>query len=193
MKLYSFFLSLVLTSTFALTAHAQAQTPAKPAEDAPSSQELASTQAPTGPSSRADAYFDFTMGHIYEQQYENTSKAEFASQAIDFYKKAYALDPKSPVIGERLAEMYWKAQRTRDAVTEAQEILKRHPDDAPTRRLLARIYLRSLGDLSAGVGQSEVAGKAIEQYKEIYRLDPSDTESALWLTRLYRLRNEQRA
>jgi len=190
MKLYSFFLSLVLTSTFALTAHAQAQTPAKPAEDAPSSQELASTQAPTGPSSRADAYFDFTMGHIYEQQYENTSKAEFASQAIDFYKKAYALDPKSPVIGERLAEMYWKAQRTRDAVTEAQEILKRHPDDAPTRRLLARIYLRSLGDLSAGVGQSEGAGKAIEQYKEIYRLDPSDTESALWLTRLYRLRNE---
>jgi len=190
MKLYSFSLSVLLTSTFALTAHAQGQTPAKPADDSPSSQELASTRAATAPSSRADAYFDFTMGHIYEQQYENTSKAEFASQAIDFYKKAYALDPKSPVIGERLAEMYWKAQRTRDAVTEAQEILKRHPDDAPTRRLLARIYLRSLGDLSAGVGQSEVAGKAIEQYKEIYRLDPSDTESALWLTRLYRLRNE---
>ena len=190
MKLYSFSLSVLLTSTFALTAHAQGQTPAKPVGDSPSSQELASTQAATAPSSRADAYFDFTMGHIYEQQYENTSKAEFASQAIDFYKKAYALDPKSPVIGERLAEMYWKAQRTRDAVTEAQEILKRHPDDAPTRRLLARIYLRSLGDLSAGVGQSEVAGKAIEQYKEIYRLDPSDTESALWLTRLYRLRNE---
>jgi len=190
MKLYNFSLSVLLTSIFVLTAHAQGQTPAKPADDGPSSQELPSTQAATAPSSRADAYFDFTMGHIYEQQYENTSKAEFASQAIDFYKKAYALDPKSPVIGERLAEMYWKAQRTRDAVTEAQEILKRHPDDVPTRRLLARIYLRSLGDLSAGVGQSEVAGKAIEQYKEIYRLDPSDTESALWLTRLYRLRNE---
>src|SRR6202022_442668 len=67
---------------------------------------------------------------------------------------------------------------------------KRDPDDVPTRRLLARIYLRSLGDLSAGVGQSEVAGKAIEQYQEIYRLDPSDTESALWLARLYRLRND---
>src|SRR3981081_3554944 len=130
------------------------------------------------------------MGHIYEQQYESTSKPEYATQAIDAYKKAYALDPKSPVIGERLAEMYWKAQRIHDAVAEAQEILKRHPDDVPTRRLLARIYLRSLGDLSAGVGQSEVAGKANEQYKEIYRLDPSDTESALWLTRLYRLRND---
>jgi tetratricopeptide (TPR) repeat protein len=130
------------------------------------------------------------MGHIFEQQYENTSKAEFATQAIDFYKKAYALDPKSAVIGERLAEMYWKAQRIHDAITEAQEILKRDPNDVPTRRLLARIYLRSLGDLSAGGGQSEVAARAIEQYKEIYRLDPTDTESGLWLARLYRLRNQ---
>ena len=88
------------------------------------------------PSERADAYYNFTMGHVYEQQYENTSKPEYATQAIDFYKKAYALDPKSPVIGERLAEMYWKAQRDHDAVTEAQEILKRDPNDVPTRRLL---------------------------------------------------------
>src|SRR5216684_3382452 len=186
MKLHRFALAVLLAvSACAL----RAQDSAHPAAPAPA-QETSGPSAGQAPSARADAYFDYTMGHIYEQQYENTSKAEYASEAIDFYKKAYALDPKSPVIGERLAEMYWKAQRTRDAVAEAQELLKRHPDDVPTRRLLARIYLRSLGDLSAGVGQSEVAGKAIEQYKEIYRLDPSDTESALWLTRLYRLRNE---
>jgi tetratricopeptide (TPR) repeat protein len=146
--------------------------------------------AAAAPSERADAYYNFTMGHVYEQQYENTSKPEYATQAIDFYKKAYALDPKSPVIGERLAEMYWKAQRIRDAVAEAQEILKRDPNDVPTRRLLARIYLRSLGDLSGNGGQSEIAARAIDQYKEIYRLEPTDTESALWLARLYRLRNE---
>ena len=86
--------------------------------------------------------------------------------------------------------MYWKAQRTHDAVTEAQEILKRDPNDVQSRRLLGRIYLRSLGDFSAGNGQSEVVDRAIEQYAEIYRLDPTDTESALWLARLYRLRNE---
>jgi tetratricopeptide (TPR) repeat protein len=189
MTLYRFTLSAFFASVGALSALAQAQAPATPADSTPPSQENASTQATTA-ASRADAYFAYTMGHIFEQQYENTSKAEYASQAIDFYKKAYALDPKSPVIGERLAEMYWKAQRTRDAVAEAQEILRRHPEDVPTRRLLARIYLRSLGDLSAGAGQSEIAGKAIEQYKEIYRLDPSDTESALWLARLHRLRNE---
>jgi tetratricopeptide (TPR) repeat protein len=165
--------------------HAQSEPPVSQGLLPPNSPPAATLASP-----RADAYFDYTMGHIYEQQYENTSKAEYASQAIEFYKKAYALDPKSPVIGEHLAEMYWKAQRVRDAIAEAQQILKREPNDVPTRRLLARIYLRSLGDLNAGVGQSEVAGKAIEQYKEIYRLDPSDSESALWLARLYRLRNE---
>lgn len=140
--------------------------------------------------SRADAYYNFTMGHIYEQQYETTSKPEYATQAIDAYKKAYALDPKSPVIGERLAEMYWKAQRTHEAVNEAQALLKRDPNDVQSRRLLGRIYLRSLGDFSTGNGQSEVVERAIEQYAEIYRLDPGDAESALWLARLYRLRND---
>jgi tetratricopeptide (TPR) repeat protein len=140
---------------------------------------------------RADAYYSFTMGHIYEQQYEATSSPEYATKAIEAYKKAYALDPKSPVIGERLAEMYWKAQRTHEAVAEAQEILKREPDNVPSRRLLGRIYLRSLGDVNSGNGQSEMVSKAIEQYREIYRLDPGDAESALWLARLYRLKNEQ--
>ena len=141
-------------------------------------------------STRADAYYNYTIGHIYEQQYENTSNADYATKAIEAYKKAYALDPKSPVIGERLAEMYWKAQRIKDAVSEAQQILKRDPDDINSRRLLGRIYLRSLGDFNGGSPQSETVGLAIEQYKEIHRLDPSDTESALWLARLYRLKND---
>jgi tetratricopeptide (TPR) repeat protein len=141
------------------------------------------------PSPRADAYYNYAIGHLFEQKYETTNQAEYATQAIDAYKKAYALDPKSPVIGERLAEMYWKAQRVHEAVTEAQELLKRDPNDLQTRRLLGRIYLRSLGDLSSSA-QSEMAERAIEQYKEVYRLDPADSESALWLARLYRLRNE---
>src|SRR5580698_3282807 len=137
-------------------------------------------ESSTAPSLRADAYYNYTMGHLFEQQYETTNQPEYATQAIDAYKKAYALDPKSPVIGERLAEMYWKAQRIHEAVTEAQELLKRDPNDLQTRRLLGRIYLRSLGDLSSSA-QSEMAERAIEQYKEVYRLDPTDSESALWL------------
>jgi tetratricopeptide (TPR) repeat protein len=139
---------------------------------------------------RADAYFNFTMGHLYELQYEQTSQPDYASKAIEAYKRAYAQDPKSPIIGERLAEMYWKAQRVRDAVNEANEILKHDPNDLATHRLLARIYLRSLGDINGSSVQTEMVAKAIGEYAEVHRLDPSDQEASLWLARLYRLHNE---
>jgi tetratricopeptide (TPR) repeat protein len=179
---------------------AQAQTPENPSPEKKSQAPATATaQNPSieaapgsseNDSARADAYYNYTMGHIYEQQYEASSNPDYATKAIDAYKKAYALDPKSQIIGERLAEMYWKAQRTKEAESEAKEILKRDPNDVQSRRLLGRIYLRSLGDVSAGTGQSETASRAIEQFREINRLDPSDTESALWLARLYRLKNE---
>src|SRR5467141_3946038 len=181
MNLRQIALAVMLTGVSGAAATAQtAQEPLADPKTAPSGKD----------SARAEAYYNFTMGHIYEQQYEATSSAEYATKSIEAYKKAYALDPKSQVIGERLAEMYWKAQRIHDAVAEAQEILKRDPDNVQSRRLLGRIYLRSLGDVSASNGQSETVSKAIEQYREINRLDPSDTESALWLARLYRLKNE---
>src|SRR6267143_253163 len=185
MNLRQIALAVVLTGVSASIAMAQA-----PQELLTDPKTSTSAKDSLNDSSRAEAYYNFTIGHIYEQQYEATSSAEYATKSIEAYKKAYALDPKSQVIGERLAEMYWKAQRIRDAVTEAQEILKRDPDNVQSRRLLGRIYLRSLGDVSATNGQPETVNRAIEQYREINRLDPSDTESALWLARLYRLKNE---
>src|SRR5882762_6540157 len=185
MNLRQITLAVVLTGVSASIAMAQA-----PQELLTDPKTSTSAKDSLNDSSRAEAYYNFTIGHIYEQQYEATSSAEYATKSIEAYKKAYALDPKSQVIGERLAEMYWKAQRIHDAVTEAQGILKRDPDNVQSRRLLGRIYLRSLGDVSAGNGQPETVNRAIEQYREINRLDPSDTESALWLARLYRLKNE---
>ena len=141
-------------------------------------------------SPRAEAYYNFTIGHYYEMQYEQTSQPEFASRAIEAYKRAYAIDPESPTIGERLAEMYWEAQRVREAVSEANEVLKRDPNDLATHRLLARIYLRSLGDINGATVQQDTVAKAIVEYAEVHRLDPADQEASLWLARLYRLHNE---
>src|SRR3974390_1962859 len=102
----------------------------------PTFAQLPSPEAPAAPakdkSFRADAYYNFTIGHFYELQYEQTSQPEYASRAIEAYKRAYAIDPKSPTIGERLAEMYWKAQRIREAVSEANEVLKPDPNHLPT-------------------------------------------------------------
>jgi tetratricopeptide (TPR) repeat protein len=178
--------SLFLCSTLLLSTAAFARSPEA------SAQAQADPQEPpaSATSSRAEAYFAYTMGHIAEQQYEATSRSEYATQAIEYYKKAYALDPKSPVIGERLAEMYWKAQRVHEAELEAQALLKRNPNDAQTRRLLGHIYLRSLGNPGEATGQSETVNRAVEQFKEVVRLDANDVESALWLARLYRLQNQ---
>jgi tetratricopeptide (TPR) repeat protein len=176
MNLKPFFGSLLLTALACWPADGQTTPAAHPATD--------TTQ-------RADAYYYFAMGHLYELQYEQTSQPDYASKAIEAYKKAYAIDPESATIGERLSEMYWKAQRVREAVNGANEILKRDPNDLPTHRLLARIYLRSLGDINGSGGvQLEAVGKAIAEYSEVHRLDPNDQEATLWLARLYRLHND---
>jgi tetratricopeptide (TPR) repeat protein len=155
------------------------------------------TQAPSGTSSSQDeiatqsgAYYDFVMGHYYAQEFQVTSHSDDANKAIDFLKKAFTLDPSSRQIGDELAEIYYQSQRIRDAVTEANSILARDPDNLPARRLLARIYVRTLGDLSNTSGQRDTLAHASDQYREILRLDPTDTDAALWLARLYRLQNE---
>src|SRR5260370_30414942 len=106
MKLLQITLAVVMTgfsiaAATALTAQEQITEPGA----APSAKE----------SARAEAYYNFTIGHIYEQQYEATSSTEYATKAIEAYKKAYALEPKSQVIGERLAEIDSKTQPVRPA------------------------------------------------------------------------------
>src|SRR5262249_44267554 len=72
---------------------------------------------------------------------------------------------------------------------EAQSVLKRDPNNLASRRLLSRIYIRALGEQqnSTAADQSARANLAIDQLREILRLDPTDSDSALWLARLYRV------
>jgi tetratricopeptide (TPR) repeat protein len=168
---------------------ASAPAPA-PVAAASSSSAPAAATGEISAADRASAYFDFTIGHYYQVQYEVTSSSDDADQAIDYFKKAFELDPSSDVIGEQLAEMYFQSQRIRDAVLEAQSIIQRDPNNLGARRLLARIYVRTLGDLSESASQMDTVKLAAEQYQEILRLDPADTDSALWLARLYRLQDK---
>src|SRR6266699_207342 len=115
---------------------------------------------PTEVDQRAYAYYYFTLGHYYQQEYEAGSHAEDANRAIDFYKKAYALDPNSQQIGDELAEVYFQSQHIRDAVLEAQAMIARDANNLAARRLLARIYVRSLGDLSDTTGQKDTLARA---------------------------------
>ena len=117
-------------------------------------------------------------------------RSDFASKAIDEYRLAIENDPNSDYLNAALAELYARTGRIRDAVLEAQDILKRDGNNLEAHRLLGRIYLRSLGDMQAGTQSQEILKLAIEQYEQLVKLDPNSVEDHLLLGRLYRLNNE---
>lgn len=186
--------SFAVLACFSSIPVAQGQN-ATPAQPAAANQSSASpVQSATGNAasnaSRGDSYYYFTLGHMQEQQYEATGRAELAAQSIDSYKKALGLAPNSTVIMERLAEIYAKSQRVHEALVEAQDVLKIDPDNVNAHRLLARIYVRTLGDMGASEAQKENLAKAVEQFQAILKVQPDDTYSSLWLARLYRFENK---
>jgi tetratricopeptide (TPR) repeat protein len=166
-------------------ARGTAQTPPPLSQD-----DSAQNYSQPDPAKRSEAFYNFAMGHVNEVYYLTTTQDSYAKAAIDFYKKAYALDPGSPIIAEHLAEMYYEAHQVRDAVVEAQSLIQKDPSNASARKLLVRIYLRSLGDSTATSSQQDLVNRTVEQLEQIMRLDPKDQESALWLARLYRMRGE---
>src|SRR5690348_13835740 len=83
-----------ICSAFLFASSVMAQTANSPSASSPAqtpaaSQDDKTPQTGSEDSARAQAYYDYTMGHILEQEYENSSQAEDASKAIGFYKKAY--------------------------------------------------------------------------------------------------------
>src|SRR6201998_3932226 len=139
---------------------------------------------------KAAAYYHYTLAHMYEEQVAVYGRSELANKAIEEYRAAIDADPSSEYLTSGLAELYARTGRIRDAVVEAQDIIKRDPNNLEARRLLGRIYLRSLGDMQAGNGSQNVLKLAIEQYEQIVRLEPDSMEDHLLLGRLYRLNND---
>jgi tetratricopeptide (TPR) repeat protein len=139
---------------------------------------------------KAAAYYHYTLAHVYEEQVAVYGRSELANKAIEEYRLAIEADPTSEYLTSALAELYAKTGRIRDAVMEAQDILKRDPGNLEAHKLLGRIYLRSLGDIQAGQGSQNVLKLAIDQYEQIIKIEPDDVDDHLLLGRLYRLNND---
>ena len=187
MKRQFWIASFVLTGL--LAQGSVAQNHPSPAADSPAAtapQSAAKSKTPD----RAAAYYHFALAHMYEEQVATYGRSELANKAIEEYRAAIEADPTSAYLTSGLAELYAKTGRIRDAVVEAQDIIKRNPNNLEARRLLGRIYLRSLGDMQAGTGSESVLKLAIEQYEQIVRLQPDSMDDHLLLGRLYRLNND---
>jgi tetratricopeptide (TPR) repeat protein len=145
----------------------------------------ASQPKPEKKPDQAAAYYHFALAHMYEEMMSMYGRSEYATKAIEEYRLAIENDPSSEYLNASLAELYAKTGRIRDAVLEAQEIIKRDPNNLEAHKLLGRIYLRSLGDLQPGSQSREVLGLAIEQYEAMARIEPKNADNHLLLGRLY--------
>ena len=155
-----------------------AQPDAKPAQTAPRKVD------------KAAAYYHYTMAHMYEEMVTAYGRSDLAAKATEEYRLAIEADPSSEFLTSALAELYVKTGRIADAVKEAQDIIKRDPNNLEAHKLLGRIYLRSLGDMPGGNGSENMLRLAIDQYEQIVKLDPTSVDDHLLLGRLYRFNND---
>ncbi len=184
-------LTIFLIAAASVFAGAQAGTSALPAPGSqPAAPQESSPQSASHKPDRAVSYYHYALAHMYEEQVTVYGRSDLANKAIEEYRLAIDADPSSEFLTAGLAELYVKTGRIRDAVLEAQDIIKHDPNNLEAHKLLGRIYLRSLGDMPGGSGSDNVLKLAIEQYEEIVKIEPDNADDHLLLGRLYRLDND---
>src|SRR5260370_816594 len=178
-----------ILALFLLTSFAAAQPPASSSASAGSATAKPADASQSAPRKvdKAAAYYHFTMAHMYEEEMAAYGRSDLVTKAIEEYRLAIEADPTSEYLSSGLAEIYARTGRIKDAVSEAQDILKRDPQNLEAHRLLGHIYLRSLGEIQGGSGSASdnVLKLAIEQYEQIIKLDPSSVDDHIILDPLY--------
>src|SRR5256885_12582225 len=128
MKIYRVVLSCALLSGITLAQAPGTAPPAKP-----------STKV-----DKAQAYYHYSLAHYYEDQATMTGRSDLVSKAVDEYRLAAQYDPESPYLDTEMAELYAKTGRIREAVDQADAIIKRDPNNLDAPKLLSRVYLLSM-------------------------------------------------
>ena len=189
-KFRFFLLGIILASLSAL-AQQETTAPAQPGGSPQASQKTAAPATSTAKKvDRAASYYHYALAHYYEQMVLIYGRTEFAPRAIEEYRLAMENDPSSEYLASGLAELYARTGRIREAVIEAQDVVKRDPGNLEARKLLGRIYLRSMGDVQSGAQSQDMLKLATEQYQSIVKLEPDNAENHLLLGRLYILSKE---
>ena len=149
----------------------------------------ATATAANGQPDHASSYYHYGLAKMYEEQAVQSGRQDLATQAIEQYKLALDADPDSRTLSDGLANLYFNLGRVREAVSAAQDLVHKHPDDVEAHTLLGRTYLRSLGN-GQGQQSNEMLQAAIKEYETIAKLKPQDLETRVLLGQLYGLSHE---
>jgi tetratricopeptide (TPR) repeat protein len=137
---------------------------------------------------KASSYYHYALAHMYaELASQYGVRGGYLDKAIDNYKEAIAADPDSPVLTEELSELYIGSGRLREAQTDAEEAIKKNPNNLAAHRLLARVYTSQIGDQQRNRIDESMVKKAIEEYQKISDLDPKDVDTLVMLGRLQKV------
>ncbi len=150
----------------------------------------APSKATQAPPNRALSYYHFMLAHNYEELMATYGRPELAEKVIHEYRLAIDADPTSEYLNSALAEFYASTNRVAEAVVHAQDIIKRDPNNLEARKLLGRIYLRSLGDMQSSSQSQEILRLAIEQFEQIVKVEPKEIDDHILLGRLYALNKD---
>jgi tetratricopeptide (TPR) repeat protein len=140
---------------------------------------------------RASAYYHYTLAHMYAELAGSPGGGSAANvtKAIENYKAAIKADPTSSALSEELTEFYVQSGRLAEAQSDAEETLKKDPNDVNSLRLLARIYAGQI-QTSRNRLDEEMLKRTIDEYKKIVALVPKDVDSLVMLGRLYKIQSD---
>ena len=137
---------------------------------------------------RALAYYHYAMAHMYAELAEMPGgRNDNLNKAIENYKAAIQDDPTTPLLTEELSDVYFQFGRAREAQSDAEAAIAKNPNDVPAHRLLARVYVRLIGDQQQQRIDENMLHRAIGEYQKITQLAPNDTDSLVMLGRLEKI------
>ena len=134
---------------------------------------------------KADAYFHFSMARVLDQGQEWDA-------SIKEYRKAIEITPNDADIYSAMARTYLNQRNREEATKAAQKAVELNPNNVGAHRLLADVYIASIQTLQNNKQATpalikENFDRAIHEYEEIVRIDPSGREGYLMLGQLYRI------
>ncbi len=124
--------------------------------------------------SRADGYYLYCLGRWHEMEGRG-------DLSLSHYKKAVNRDPNAAYPHLALAELYANANQTSEAVESAKRALELDSELAGAHRLLGNLYIQ----LAPARSDEGLVGKAVEEFQQTTRLEPSDVESRQKLAEIY--------
>jgi tetratricopeptide (TPR) repeat protein len=128
---------------------------------------------------RADAYYLYCLGRMYEMQGQSEA-------SLSQYRHAVEKDPEAAYLHLAIAELHAKSDRVEDAMTSAQVALDLDSELAGAHRLLGKIYF----SMFRAQNDSARLDESVKAFQETVRLEPWDVETRQRLAELYMGRGE---